>query len=55
MKGRGAGFKRLNLGRSIDEFSEGLQHLRVGSGVVSLGIGLVVPQTDYDRMLAAGI
>src|ERR1700738_273340 len=55
MEGRGDGFTRLNLGRSIDESSECSQHCWVGIRVVSFCIGFVLPQTDCSRIQAAGI
>ena len=55
MEGRGDGFTRLNLGRSIDESCKCSQHFRVGIRVVSFCIGFVLPQTDCSRIQAAGI
>jgi len=55
MEGRGDGLKRLNLGRSIDCACKCSHHSWVGIGVVSFCIGFAVPQTDCDRIQAAGI
>ena len=55
MKGRSDLLERLNLGRSIDHSCNGLQHLWVGIGVVSVCIGFVLPQTDRSHIRGAGI
>jgi hypothetical protein len=55
MERRGDGVKRLNLGRSIDDSCKCFQHFWIGIGVVSLCIGFALPQTDCNRILAAGI
>src|ERR1700720_246509 len=55
MGGRGDGFKRLNLRRSIDHSCKCSQHFWVGIGVVSIGAGFVLPETDRNRIQAARI
>ncbi len=53
LEGRGDNVKGVNLGCSLDKFCQRLQHLRVGAGVVSVGIVLVVPQTDCGNIYSA--
>src|ERR1039457_6892812 len=55
MEGRHDRLKRLDPRRSIDYLRQGLQHFWVGVGVVIVCIVLVLPQTDTNRILAAGI
>src|ERR1022692_4203710 len=38
--------KIVNLWRSLDKSCQRLQHVRISLRVVSLGIGLIFPQTD---------
>src|SRR5450432_3346393 len=46
VEGRIDNVKVVNLRRSVDESCQRLQHVRISLRVVSLGIGLVLPQTD---------
>src|SRR5579871_4402568 len=55
MEGRVDRLKGVNLRRSLDQVRQVLKHLRVGVGVVKVRIALVLPQSDCDRILAAGI
>ena len=55
MEGRGDGLKRLNLARSIDCVCKCSHHSWVGIGIVSFCSGFAVPQTDCNRIQAAGI
>jgi hypothetical protein len=53
-EGQGDGFKRLKLGRSIDESCTCSQYFWVCLRVVSLCIGFIVPEADRNRILAVG-
>src|SRR5208282_4116141 len=53
VKGRGDNLKGVDLGCSLDESCQRLQHLRVGVGVVIVGIVLVIPQTDRGHINSA--
>jgi hypothetical protein len=46
LEGRGDNVKGVNLGRSLEKSCQSLQHLRIGIGVVVVGIFLVFPQTN---------
>src|ERR1039458_871345 len=50
---RGDHVKGVNLGRAVEESCQGLQHLRIGIRVVSVGIVLVFPQTDCGHIYSA--
>src|ERR1700686_2182344 len=54
VKGRVNNVRGLNLGRPLDESCQRLQHLRIGIGVVSLGISFVFPQTDCSHINSTG-
>src|SRR5580658_985240 len=53
-QGRGDHVKGVNLRRSLDKSGQRLQHLRIGIGVVGVGIVLVFPQTDCSHINSAG-
>src|ERR1035437_984910 len=46
----GDGFKRLNLWALHRSFLQCSQHFRVAIGVVSIGAGFVLPQTDCNHI-----
>src|ERR1017187_3778513 len=50
---RGDHVKGVNLGRAVEKSCQGLQHLRICIGVVSIGIVLVFPQTDCGHIYSA--
>src|ERR1700675_2763147 len=54
LEGRGNNVKGANLGRSLDKSCQCLQHLRIGIGVVVVGIFLVFPQADRNYINSAG-
>ena len=54
MKGRIDNVKGLNLGRSLDKSRQRLQYLRVGMGVVIVGIVLVIPHADCGQIREKG-
>ncbi len=54
LEGRGDNVKGVDLGRSLDKSGQRLQHLRIGIGVVVVGIFLVFPQTDRGHINSAG-
>src|ERR1035438_3278858 len=54
LEGRGDNVKGVNLGRSLDKSCQRLQHLRIGTVVVVVGIFLVFPQTDRGHINSAG-
>src|SRR5580704_7049585 len=53
VKGGVDNVRGLNLGRSLDKSCQRLQHLRIGIGVVSFGIGFALPQTDCSHINSA--
>jgi len=53
MEGAADDVRGLNLGCAFDESRQGLQHSRVRIRVVSIGIVLVFPETDYGHISAA--
>src|SRR5580700_1009114 len=54
VEGRGDNVRGLNFRRSLDKSRHHLQHLRIGIGVVSFGIGFVFPQTDCSHINSTG-
>ena len=54
MESGGDNVRGLNPRRSLDKSCHRLQHLGIGIGVVSFGIGLVFPQTDRGHINSAG-
>src|ERR1700688_420407 len=53
LEGRGDHVKGVNLGRALDKPCQRLQNLRLGIGVVRIGIVLVIPQTDGGHIAPA--
>src|ERR1700680_3367834 len=54
LESRGDNIKGVNLGRSLDESCQRLQHLGIGICVVSVGVVLVIPKTNCRHIHAAG-